>query len=77
MASFFLFQSRSKEKRIRSAAVKRKLWEVGEKTGRGSSDHQLIVLVEMVSETRVLMVNACVYVPVWHGLADAADWSEP
>ena len=22
------------------------------------------------------MINACVYVPVWHGLADAADWSE-
>ena len=62
---------------MRAAAVKRKLWEAGGKTGTCKADDQLSVLVEMVSEMRVWMFNACVYVPVWHGLGDAAGWSEP
>ena len=62
---------------MRAAAVKRKLWEAGEKMGTGKTDDQLGALVEMVSEMRVWMLNACVYVPVWHGLDDAAGWSEP
>ena len=62
---------------MRAAAVKRKLWEAGVKTGRGNTDDQLNGLVDMVSEMRVWMLNASICVPVWHGLGDAADWSEP
>ena len=77
MASVPLSISASRARRMRAAAVRKKLWQAGEEMGREDSVGKLSVLVRMVSEIRLWMMNASVYVPVWHGVGEVADWSEP
>jgi len=62
---------------MRAAATRKKLWQVGEKTGKEDSVDKLSILVQMVSDMQLWMMNASIFVPVWHGGGAVADWSEP
>ena len=64
-------------RRLRAATVKKRLWEASGGKVKNVSDDQLSEVVQMVSEMRVLMLNACVYVPVGPAMGGAAGWTEP
>ena len=61
MVSISVSSCRSKERRMRAAAVRTKLWATGEKKGSCTSDEQLSLLVSTVSEMKLQMASACIY----------------